>query len=300
MIIYCNNYSSHAGKWIYNGYRKAWKNLGYEVKDFNLIEQADGEYFVMTTDSDINEQNITKIKNSKKTFLFVQPNVFPSPWGTHPNFVSNLNDGLIKKLNCLENVFYWTFVDTNKQYYYKWEKPIYTFPLAFDSLNYLSKGYDSKYSYDVCFVGGWANNGFDEKRKIIINTFKPFINSGLKCGFFVNKNISHDLETEIIANSSVSLNIHDAYQRKLGLDTNERTFKSLALNGYLVSDTVEQLTNLFPNTPNSLNFEEIYDLVLKALQTDPALLKDIKQKNKNMILEKHTYLHRVAKMLELK
>jgi len=227
MKVYCVKYDAFAGKWIYNGYRSAWKELGYDLADSDFPNNKDlsEEFIIMTTDSAINNnEQIDIISKSNKTFLFVQPNSFPEPWGRHPNFVSHTSDQIISSLNKLDNVYYWTFADVNDTFYHKWNKEVHTIPLAFDSINYVPFKEEKYNKFDISFVGGWANNGFDEKRKIIINTFSKFMNTDMKCGFFVNKNLSHEQECQLLANSKITLNIHDAYQRILGLDSNERTF----------------------------------------------------------------------------
>ena len=234
MKVYCVKYDAFAGKWIYDGYRSAWKELGYELTDSDFPGSHDEEFIIMTTDSAV------------KDF-------------TH----------------------------------------VHTIPLAFDSINYKPTE-DSKYNkYDISFVGGWANNGFDEKKKIIIDVFTKFMNSELECGFFVNKNLSHYQECQLLANSKMTLNIHDAYQRTLGLDTNERTFKSLGLNGLLISDTVGQLNSLFPEIPTSLQSDDLvqhakYILSLTAVEQDV-----IREENKQNILQNHCYINRIEALLNL-
>ena len=125
------------------------------------------------------------------------------------------------------------------------------------------------------------------------------MNSGLKCGFFIEKNLSHEQECALLYNSKVCLNLHDAYQRKLGLDTNERTFKSLGLNGLLVSDTVAQLNRLFPSVRTSLDAEELVQITKDYLSLTEQELNDIKNKNRQDILDNHTYVHRVEELLKL-
>ncbi|MAL10725.1 MAG: hypothetical protein CMF74_13820 [Maricaulis sp.] len=131
------------------------------------------------------------------------------------------------------------------------------------------------------------------------DTFSKFMNTKLKCGIFINKNLSHQDECNLLYNSKVALNIHDAYQRKLGLDTNERTFKSLGLNGLLVSDSISQLSNLFPEVPTSLDAQEIVNYIIEYVSYDYKKLRNIKEKNRSMIMQKHTYIKRVEELLKL-
>ena len=319
MKVYCVQYSAHAGRWIYNGLGAAWHKLGYEIyKPTSKIPETDTttlmywptalneegkldeDFYVMCTADMVNcDLALTAVQHAKKAFLFVQPTQFPDPWGQHTNFRNILDTKWITALNNLDNVVYWTYADVTEEYYHLWEKPIHTIPLAFDNLNY-KPNINSKFQqFDISFVGGWANNGFDEKRKIIIEIFSKFKDSGLNCGFFINKNLTHQQECDLLANSKLTLNIHDAYQRTLGLDTNERTFKSLGLNGGLVSDTVGQLNNLFPDVRTSLDAIEIVSITKELLSMPPADLQEIKDKNKHDILTNHCYTNRIEGLLKI-
>jgi|TARA_R110000822_G_scaffold105241_2_gene232732 hypothetical protein len=300
MKVYIKIHPAHAGKWIYEGYKRAWTALGYDVKYFtSLSEISDkGDYYIMATDYDIkNDSSYSSIVNSTKSFIFAQPNTFPEPWGRHPNFISNASPQAIDLVNQTDNALLWTFSDDTR-YHEKW-KTVHTVPLAFDSIGYVPKN-DEKYSqYDICFVGGWANNGFDEKRKIMIEIFSKFMDSGLNCGFFINKGLTHEQECDLLHNSKISLNIHDAYQRTLGYDTNERTFKSLGLNGALVSDTIAQLNNLFPNVPTSLDSSVLVESTKEILSLTENEIRGIKESSKQDIIDNHTYIRRVEQLLEL-
>lgn len=286
-----------AGFWIYRGYASAWENEGYKVYFFDTLEEVnDNDYLVMTTDASVTDKNIRVIEKSNKTFLYVQPSTFPDPWGKHPNFQSLCQPSTRSSLNNLKNVVQWTYGDVT-EYHTLWNDPK-TFPLAFDHLNY--KRQEGEYLYDVCFVGGIANNGFNEKISIMIEHLKAFKEehdkSLLRCGFFIGKNLSHEQEEKILSCSKVCINIHDAYQRFLGLDTNERTFKTLGLNGALVSDSVSQLSRLFPDVLTSSDPKQMVAHVKEIIEKPKADLMQIKEYNRQNILDNHTYVCRVKQM----
>ncbi len=321
MKAYIPRYLEYAGRWIYDGYSSAWQHLGFEV---SRSDTPDGEsphaimmqipdevkskehykdYIMMAIDECINvhpEYFLEAAHNSHKTFIYVQPHTFPSPWGSHPNFISRVPDGIITELKKLSNVHFWAFSDAVnvEGYYEKWGK-VNCVPLAFDSIGYQAVDVPRYKKFDVSFVGGWANNGFNEKKQIIIKTFSAFQDAGLKCGFFVNKNLTHEQECGLLANSKITLNIHDAYQRILGYDTNERTFKSLGLNGAMVGDSITQLNRLFPDIKTSSEPKEMVRLVKELLSLSEAELNQIKEKNKQDILDNHCYTNRVRQLLEL-
>jgi hypothetical protein len=300
--VFVKRHSSHAGKWIYEGYRQAWQSLGYQAHyydDLSDIRDFASDYYLMATDGDINtSEALSAVLNSQKTFLYAQPNWFPQPWGSHPNFQCHCPDYLISKINAMYNVYLWSFAEQS-HYHNKW-KEVNTVPLAFDSINY-KPVVDSRCEYDVCFVGGWANNGFNEKREIMLKYFDGFKDSGLSYGFFVNSGLTHEQENAILYNSKVSINIHDAYQRRLGLDTNERTFKSLGSNGLLISDNIEQIKQLKLNAILTNGVKEMVEAAQHyVFDKTPEDRLEIKIKNRQNIITKHAYTERVKALLELK
>ena len=261
--VFIQDYDGVEGamKWIYNGYHNAWENLGYtpyymDKPDHALqhmceLSTSGQDYYIMASDIfwkavrdaclelDMEEGFDAVIKNSKKFFLFVLPVKFPPPWGGHNNFRTLLTTELIEFINEMDNHKLWTFIDSEredvkKNFFSPW-KDVKTVPLAFDNISYKYLE-DEKYKFDVCYIGGRADNGFDEKYKIMWDHFSAFKDSGLKCGIFLGRNLTHEQENKILYNSKVSINVHDAYQRELGLDTNERTYKALGLTGVMVSE----------------------------------------------------------------
>jgi hypothetical protein len=314
MKAYIPDFPSHAGRWIYKGYRNAWKQEGFDVNFYEDYRSLTGEsgvissipttrdelseqYIVMTVDSLVNQETLEALDKSYKSFVYVQPNIFPMPWGRHPNFQCAASDKIINLLNKMNNVHLWTFGD-NTDNHTKWKK-VNTIPLAFDSVSYVPITNKSYSKYDVCFVGGWADNGFNEKKPIMIKYFSEFMKSELNCGVFINKNISTEQESLLLYNSKITLNIHDAYQRVLGYDTNERTFKSLGLNGAMVSDKITQLERLFPKAMTSTNPSDMVSGVKKLLSLSEVELQNIKNENKQNILDNHCYTNRVKTLLEL-
>jgi hypothetical protein len=298
-IVSIKNHRFGAGRWIYLGFARAWRSLGFDVQFFDDINDInDKSKFIMTTESDLS-RGLERLGVAEKSFIFVQPTKFPDPWGRHPNWVSAVDLQVMEKVRNISSMKLWTFVNnTDDESYRPWGSVSYI-PLAFDSLGYQMKNKISDYEFDVCFVGGWADNGFDEKRRRIITFLSAIQDSGLKCGFFVNSGITHEEENFVLCSSKIAINIHDEYQVRLGLDVNERTFKSLALTGLMVSDDVREMRNLFPGV--KLSESPIH--MLENVQEHLALNEDdrnlIKSNNMSMILNDHTYINRVKEMIKL-
>jgi spore maturation protein CgeB len=300
MKIYIQDHASHAGKWIYSGYAHAWAYLDHQVVFINNLSEVktNEQYKLFICDSKVTQSNLQIVKNSYKTYLYVQPNSFPDPWGRHPNFQCSLEDSLINELNNLNNVIKWNFA-FSFPYHSKW-KNVVSVPLAFDDINYNYEIPDS-FDYDICFIGGMADNGFNEKAFIMQETLNYFItNSGLKCAFAVGRNLSHEQENHILLRSKIALNIHDAYQRHLGLDTNERTFKSLGCTGILISDNIQQAKDLFYFSFFSNDLQKSVEEAKRICSLKDSDLTEIKKYNQRIILRKHTYVNRVQQLLSLK
>lgn len=301
--IYIKYHPSGAGKWIYKAYFDAWKSVGFLVQWYNNIEHIilDSSYenYLMALDYDIIEKNPSILSKFDKVYLHCLPNILPYPYCTHPNFVSSINKQQISQLNEMQNVIKWTFSIPNKEYYTEW-KNMKSVLLAFDNINYRFNNIENKYEYDFCFIGSRANNGFDEKIKIMNLVFRQFAeaqrkNNNLKFAFFIDKNISHEKEEYILSHSRIALNIHDQYQRILKTDTNERTFKSLALCGILYTDNVgsslDGLTGGVFKYDNIPSIQSIIDM-LDIIKEEPISYY------KEYTLTNHTYINRVKQLLE--
>jgi hypothetical protein len=296
-------YSSGAGKWIYNGFASAWEAKGYEVERWNTIgfnSSTSGTSLMIAchnilaqTEKELCE-TVNWLKIFDRVYLFATSNNFPEPWGVHENYSSRLAKNLkfvdiIK--NKLNNVHFWTFfrVDARPEFWSGWGEVKYL-PLAFDSLNYSHK-YDERYTSDVCFVGGWADNGFNTKKQILKDWLGAFRETDLKCRFMINQNISHEEEEKILSSAKVCVNIHDDYQHELGLDTNERTFKTLGLNGCLVSDYVGELERL------DLGAQLAKSPTGMTILAQTPCSDELRERNRKNILENHTYINRVEEIL---
>ena len=296
MKIFIQKNRQNAWKWIGSGYAHAFIYLDHQVEFIDdLFEiKTDKPYKIFCREDMINESNISILEKSFATYLYVQPNYFPNPWGNHPSWQCCINEELIQKINNLKNVKKWTFC-SDLNFFNLW-KDVFVLPLGFDNINYKTHIVND-YKYDVCFIGGVADNGYNEKIKIIEQTLNAFISSGLRCGFSVNQNISHDVENQVLINSKVALNIHDAYQRHLGFDSNERTFKSLGVNGILVCDNVKQVRDLFSFTYCDNNVENLIKKVKEYCSLSIDSLNRIKQENQKTIELEHTYIKRVEKLI---
>jgi len=289
--------------WILEGYRLAWQSLNYDVNYFNDIEELRDEenHIIMIFDWDLHQKKDSYLKifeKSYKTFLFVQPNNFPNPWGTHPNFISCLDENYINKLNSIKKIKKWSILLQNKEdnYFNLWDGHIEAIHFAYNNIAYESlKKYNKSLEFDLCYVGSWANNGFDEKKQIMMQYFGKLKQTNLKCGFFINKNLTIEQEASLLFSSKIGFNVHDNYARTLKLDINERVFKTLGLNGFMSSDMPYLINKILPNC-KTISYNSIDDMIEKTIDHINIDLKDIKQNNIDLILKGHTYINRVNQM----
>ena len=117
MKIYIPNIPSHAGYWIFKGYKIAWEKIAYEALYYNKPEDinTDDDYYIMINDTWIGREPryMLSIEKSKKAFVQAQPNEFPLPWGNHPNFYCWAPEYVIDRLNKMKHVLLWAFGDKN-------------------------------------------------------------------------------------------------------------------------------------------------------------------------------------------
>jgi len=283
---------SNAGKWIYDGYARAWKHLGYEVERYIDFTNQDADY-LMINDHWVGIKGIQYSKY-KKVFLFVSCSNMPEPYCNNVNFVSVAarNKNLISHINDQPNVLKWSFINDEGSFL-KWGDVKYI-PLAYDNIGYEEYGQiENSQKFDVVFIGGYADNGFNTKKRIMLSIFKKFMHSSLKCGFFLNKDLTHVQEITLLNEAGVCLNIHDEYQRVLGHDINERNFKALGLNGCMVSDYVEEGVRLLGDDI-FFKDEHIVDAVTRKLN----MTKHDRNETREMIKRHHSYINRVGSLLE--
>lgn len=297
--VYIKNHRTGAGRWIYGGYIRAWKQMGYEVKLFDdIFFIGNDAKFIMTTEVDLNN-GLQIIKNVERAFVFVQPFRFPNPWGMHPNWKTSIKEDDAVMINQISSIKKWTFVNNVTSTDYKPWDDIHYIPLAFDDIGYTLFDIEIEKQFDVCFVGGWADNGYNEKQIRIREYLEKIQRSKLRCGFFVNAGLTHEQENFVISSTKIAINIHDEYQVRLGYDLNERTFKSLALSGILVSDSVKEMENLFSKIKTAKTPGEMLDFINFYMNANNDELLLERMKNRRNILDNHTYTKRIEEFLKL-
>jgi len=111
--------------------------------------------------------------------------------------------------------------------------------------------------------------------------------------------IHDDQVKNLIASSTICPNISEPHSQDFGYDIIERPFKILAAGGFCISDYVQSMAEdvfndeelLFAKSPKE--FKELVDHYIRY----PDERHKYMAKGQKSVLSKHTYFHRVAKML---
>lgn len=201
----------------------------------------------------------------------------------------------------------------------------FTIPLAVDSIALKNSNYNQKFKADISFIGTnlpqkklyFKNNVFPLRKKYDLklygqdwNYFDKYLGVIQKTGEYLNiptlKSIRKPKlnileEGEIYASSTISINVHEDYQRNFGGDCNERTFKIPFCNGFELSDSVACIHKYFEVgneiilAENSSDWFDKIDYYTK----NPEKRIEIIKKGKERVEKDHTYHNRVGKILDL-
>lgn len=108
-------------------------------------------------------------------------------------------------------------------------------------------------------------------------------------------------EAKIYTSSLVSINIHDEYQRRLGADCNERTFKIPLCGGFEITDDVACIRKYFKDGEEIVIakdkkdwFEKIEHFIRNPDERTPII-----EAGKKKVLDRHTYHNRVNQFLDI-
>ncbi|OGY10158.1 MAG: hypothetical protein A3D26_00585 [Candidatus Blackburnbacteria bacterium RIFCSPHIGHO2_02_FULL_44_20] len=107
-------------------------------------------------------------------------------------------------------------------------------------------------------------------------------------------------ERKVYSSSTISLNIHEEHQRRLGCDFNERTFKIIASGGFEICDNVGVLRKYFTEKELVIgeNTKDWFDKIDYYIKNPEKRLPIIKA-GKKKVLAKHTYHNRARQFVNL-
>lgn len=175
---------------------------------------------------------------------------------------------------------------------------------AADTFVYLNGKKQSNLESDFCFIG----NNWSYKSRNINRFLLPLFSSDLTIrihgtggwnGFAQYLGaVSDELVKDIFASAKICPNISEPHSTTWGYDIVERVLKVPCAGGFLISDYVKDIDDVFgPNVvPMAKTPEEFKDIIYYYLE-QPELRQEIIDKTKKIVLERETYFDRVAKMM---
>jgi hypothetical protein len=328
----------YAARFIYDGYKEAFVDLGYTFKTITAdddLEEVLAEYepdigiisLNNYTEKVFNFKVLQKFRD-KGMVLFTQiANWLPMNkvmGGT--GLINNQNHvELIKNGMAGDIFFHWMEQDEplmdgfEKTTGYGFE----TILVAANDKQYFNQ-YDDKYHFDINYVGSYLGDKKEFIKEHLLPLKKKYnvsINGSDwtktdKLMGYIQKfaqyykikalqnirdiKINIEQERKLYSSSTISLNIHNKDQRRLGTDFNERTLKIIACGGFEICDNIEMLRRYFKEdelvmAKDTKDWFEKIDFYIK----NPDKRISIIDAGKKVVLKNHTYRNRVKQIISL-
>lgn len=200
----------------------------------------------------------------------------------------------------------------------------YTIPLAADRI-ILKDNFQEKFRSDISFIGTYLaqkKDFFDEyvfplKTKYNLKLygqdwtkFDRALGFTQKVGQYFNIPVLKSIrkpklkledEGSIYNSSTISINVHEDYQRKFGGDCNERTFKIPLAGGFEITDDVDCIHKYFKVGEEIVvaeNKQDWFDKIDYYIKNSDKRLEII-AKGKARVAKDHTYHNRVDQIIEI-
>jgi hypothetical protein len=168
---------------------------------------------------------------------------------------------------------------------------------AADIIEYSNGKFDDRLACDIGYIGGWWNykaNNLDPYITSLCSDFsrniKIFGNSPWPCpqycGFLPTEKVK-----DLFVSAKINLNVNEPHSQKYGFDVVERPFKVCMSGGFLISDYVEGLKDIFPAVPMGTTVDDFHNLIDYYI-TRPRDRKDISIECQKIALKNHTYFNR--------
>ena len=330
--------SVYAARFIYEGYKDAFLELGHE---FSPLTSADNQKKMFSTfrphifisclnDYALKFLDLSLIKKQRKKGM-----VFFNQIGLWSLSINQFGGNALKnqshhvdliKKGLVGDVFFNWFQQDDPDmegFSKKTGYPFHTILLAANTKKFFYE-YDEKYQSEISFVGSCL----PDKREFVKKHVSPLIKKYdvklygsdwttqdkllgyvQKAGQYFNINtlkkvrglkLSLEDEHKVYSSSLISLNIHGDYQRINGKDFNERTFKIIASGGFEISDNVKVLRKYFTEKELVMaeNTGDWFEKIAYYLKY-PERKKRIIKRGREKILQEHTYLHRAKQFIKL-
>lgn len=277
--------SVYAARFIYEGYRNAFSDLGHEFKvltstdDLNkILEEYSPDIFFYSINFytlKFLDLDILEKYRRKGLVVFCQIRAWKSLDVSIGIVSSALKDNheqvnLIKNGKAGDIFWHWFepdeplmdgFTETTGHTYH-------SILLAADKIKYFYEP-DPNFNCDVCYVGSFLSSKARFFNKCVIplknehnvkiygsdwTVGNKILGKIQKIGQFFNINflkrvrkigLSLDEERKLYSSATISLNVHEEHVKRYGMEINERTFKIIACGGFEICDNATILRKYF-------------------------------------------------------
>lgn len=300
-----------------------------------LLEQFQPDIFMTEThfyyQKDLNF-NVLQKHRDKGMRVFVKINFWTTPvLGSRINEAKSLKDdsktiNLIKSGSYGDAFYYVTEQEDRRMDGFK-ENTGYnyhTIPLAADKIA-LKDEYQDKFQADISYIGTYLAQKRDYFNEYVFPLKKQYdlklygqdwtiLDRSLgfvqKVGQYFNISAIKSIrkpklkledEGSIYASSTISINVHEDYQREFGGDCNERTFKIPFCSGFEITDDVACIHKYFKVGEEIIvaeNKQDWFDKINYYIQ-NPDKRLDIIKKGKARVEKDHTYHNRVEQIISI-
>lgn len=200
----------------------------------------------------------------------------------------------------------------------------HTLPLAADKTLHFPE-YSENFKADISYIGTYLPEKREFFKKVIFPLQKKYatklygqdwtlgdrvLGFAQKVGQYYNipqvrslqrPKLRLDDERKIYSSSTISINVHERYQREFGGDCNERTFKIPLSGGFEITDNVACIRKYFKEGEEIVIAEndDDYAAKLEYYLRNPEKRNAIIEAGRRRVLEEHTYYNRVEKMVKM-
>lgn len=320
-------FASGASYWIRNSWRRVFESCGHQVFMWNKEQLPINDVIVQTGPIDIFLGNTYDVDRSVDKFIRSNPQMkvalFGSNWGNLTDPIDNKKYPIVKVTEEEKRILGKLYQDIQKPdliHIHVTDKylepcmggwtslgiPICGILNGADTFVYKKSKIVEKYICDVGYVGSRWNYKArtldkylgklcdDEWQKINI---KIFGQGGWNKPQYLGS-IDDGQDSYVFASAKICPNISEQHSVDFGYDIIERCFKVPASGGFLISDNVVALSDIYTNNecPIFHDYEEFISLINYYMKNESNKL-ELQKKQEKIILESHTYFHRMSKLL---
>lgn len=331
----------YAGRTIYHGYKNAFIDMGHEFRTWTALDDVEEVLDLYEPDIlmsgfgtySLKYIDLPRVKKHKDRGMkvFVSAPFWKSPLS---KLRINENPSLCENAEHIDIIkqgygdVYYNVCEQGDERMEGFEETLgykhHTIPLAADK-TMIYPEFNQRFKADISFLG----TNLPEKRPFFMERVYPLakeydlklygqdwttkdklIGYTQKFGQYFNipglrsvqkPKIQLEEERQIYSSATISLNIHEEYQRRFGKDCNERTFKIPLCDGFEIVDDVECIRKYFKEGEEMViakDKDDWYDKI-RFYMNKPEERKKIANAGKKRVLESHTYHNRVDTLIEL-